>query len=73
VPIPNCLNRGVELVRIDEVSIRIYSAAKTVADCFKYRNKIGLDISVEALRRFRELKKKADFRELAYLPQLCGV
>jgi len=53
---------GVELVRIDEVSIRIYSAAKTVVDCFKYRNKIGLDIAVEALRRFRELKKKADFR-----------
>ena len=64
---------GVELVRIDEVSVRIYSAAKTVADCFKYRNKIGLDIAVEALRRFRELKKKADFRELVRCARICRV
>src|SRR5438552_14356323 len=64
---------GVELVRIDEVSIRIYSAAKTVADCFKYRNKIGLHIAVEALRRFRELKKKADFRGLVRYARICRV
>jgi predicted transcriptional regulator of viral defense system len=64
---------GVELVRIDEVSVRIYSAAKTVADCFKYRNKIGLDIAVEALRRFRELKKKPDFRELVRYARICRV
>jgi predicted xylose isomerase-like sugar epimerase len=49
--------------------------AKTVADCFKYRNKIGLDIAVEALRRFRELrlKKKADFRELVRYARICRV
>jgi len=64
---------GVELVRIDEVSIRIYSAAKTVVDCFKYRNKIGLDIAVEALRRFRELKKKAGFRDLVRYARICRV
>ena len=64
---------GVELVRIDEVSVRIYSAAKTVADCFKYRNKIGLDIAVEALRRFRERKKKPDFRELVRYARICRV
>ena len=64
---------GVELVRIDEVSVRIYSAAKTVADCFKYRNKIGLDVAVEALRRFRELKKKPDFRELVGYARICRV
>jgi hypothetical protein len=44
-----------------------------VADCFKYRNKIGLDIAVEALRRFRELKKKADFRELVRYARICRV
>jgi hypothetical protein len=32
------------------VDVRIYSVAKTVADCFKYRNKIGLDVALEALR-----------------------
>ena len=32
------------------VRIRVYNPAKTVADCFKYRNKIGLDVALEALR-----------------------
>ncbi len=41
---------GVERHQVDGVSVRIYSAAKTVADCFKYRNKIGLDVAMEALR-----------------------
>src|SRR5260370_1773372 len=63
---------GVELVRIDEVSVRIYSAAKTVADCFKYRNKIGLDIAVKALSRFRKRKKKPDSRELLRYAGTCG-
>jgi predicted transcriptional regulator of viral defense system len=41
---------GVEHHRIDGVDVKIYSAAKTVADCFKYRNKIGIDIAIESLR-----------------------
>jgi predicted transcriptional regulator of viral defense system len=41
---------GVESHRIDGVEVKIYSPAKTVADCFKYRNKIGIDIAIEALR-----------------------
>ena len=41
---------GIEEHEIDGVKIRVYSAAKTVADCFKYRNKIGQDIALEALR-----------------------
>ena len=32
------------------MNVRVYSLAKTVADCFKYRNKIGLDVALEALR-----------------------
>lgn len=35
---------------IDGVPVKIYSAVKTVADCFKFRNKIGLDVALEALR-----------------------
>ena len=64
---------GVEIIRIDEVPVRIYSAAKTVADCFKYRNKIGQDIAVEALRRFREKQKKSDVRELLHFARICRV
>jgi len=41
---------GVEHHSIDGVDVKIYSPAKTVADCFKYRNKIGIDVAIEALR-----------------------
>lgn len=41
---------GIEHVSVDGVSVPVFNAAKTVADCFKYRNKIGLDVALEALR-----------------------
>jgi len=44
------LTEGIEERRVEGVTLRVYSAAKTVADCFKYRNKIGLDVALEALR-----------------------
>jgi predicted transcriptional regulator of viral defense system len=44
------LTEGVETHRIEGIEVRITSAAKTVADLFKYRNKIGLDVALEALR-----------------------
>lgn len=49
---------GVEVVAIDDVPVRIYSVEKTIADCFKYRNKIGLDVAIEALRTYRERTRK---------------
>ena len=47
---------GVETHEIDGVSVRIYSPEKTLADCFKFRNKIGLDTALEAVRLYRERK-----------------
>lgn len=44
------LTEGVETHMVGSVPVRVYSVAKTVADCFKYRNKIGTDVAVEALR-----------------------
>lgn len=44
------LTEGVEPVEIDGVQVPVFNAAKTVADCFKYRNKIGVDVALEALR-----------------------
>ncbi len=44
------LQTGIEEHKIDGGTIRVYSPPKTVADCFKYRNKIGLDVALEALR-----------------------
>lgn len=43
------LTAGVERHRIDGVPVKITCPAKTVADCFKYRNKIGLDVALEAV------------------------
>ena len=44
------LTEGVENHRVEGRELRVYNAAKTIADCFKYRNKIGLDVALEALR-----------------------
>lgn len=44
------LSEGVEPIGIDGVQVPVFNANKTVADCFKYRNKIGLDVALEALR-----------------------
>lgn len=43
-------NAGIEKHNIEGVEVKVYCPAKTVADCFKYRNKIGLDVAIEALR-----------------------
>lgn len=53
------LSEGIEEHRIDSVPVRVYSAPKTVADCFKFRNKIGIDVAVEALRDFQRQHPKA--------------
>ena len=51
------LTEGVETHLIDGVPVRITSVARTVADCFKFRNKIGMDVALEALREaWREQK-----------------
>ncbi len=44
------LHAGVETHYIDDIPVKVFSSAKTVVDCFKYRNKIGLDVALEALR-----------------------
>ena len=47
---------GGDTHRIDGVLVRVTNPGKTVADCFKYRNKIGLDVAIEALRACRRLR-----------------
>ena len=51
------LSEGVEEYRIESVPVKVYNTSKTVADCFKYRNKIGLDVAIEALRDCRSQRK----------------
>jgi len=48
------LSEGVEEHLVDGVPVRVFCAARTVADCFKFRNKVGIDVAVEALRAYRD-------------------
>ncbi len=66
------LSGGVEEHQVEGVTVRVYNPAKTVADCFKYRNKIGLDVALEALREcWRERCSTMD--ELWYYAKICRV
>jgi predicted transcriptional regulator of viral defense system len=66
------LTQGVETHRIEGVPVRLYSPAKTVADCFKYRFKIGLDVALEALEECRRSRKCSN-DELWRFAKICRV
>lgn len=63
---------GVEEHRFRGVLVRVYNPAKTVADCFKYRNKIGLDVALEALRDYHR-KFRGGTDELWRYAKVCRV
>jgi predicted transcriptional regulator of viral defense system len=66
------LTEGVETHKIEGVPVRIYSAAKTVADCFKYRNKIGSEVAVEALKDYLKRHRRGG-NELWRFAKVCRV
>lgn len=66
------LNAGVEEHQIEGVNVHVYSPAKTVADCFKYRNKIGLDVAIEALRECRRAQH-CSMDDLWHYATICRV
>jgi predicted transcriptional regulator of viral defense system len=66
------LTEGIDSRLVDGVDVKVYSAAKTVADCFKYRNKLGLDVALEALRECRR-SKLATNDELWRYAEVCRV
>jgi predicted transcriptional regulator of viral defense system len=63
---------GVEVFDLDGTKVRIYSAERTLADCFKYRNKIGTDVCVEALNLYRR-RGKMKLDKLESYAKLCRV
>jgi predicted transcriptional regulator of viral defense system len=63
---------GVERRRIDRSEVAVYDVAKTVADCFKYRNKVGLDVALEALRDCLR-NRRATVDELWKYARICRV
>lgn len=63
---------GIESHKIDNITVQVYSPEKTIADCFKYRNKIGMDIVLEALKRYKE-NKKININKLIKYAKVCRV
>ena len=66
------LTEGIENHHVEAIPVRVYSAAKTVADCFKFRNKIGLDIAIEALKDCLR-QKKASVNDIYRYAKICRV
>ena len=66
------LEQGIEKHTIDGVIVPITTVAKTIADCFKFRNKIGLDIALEALRE-AWADKRTSMDELWHYAKVCRV
>ena len=64
--------QGIEVVRADQVELRVYGVAKTIADCFKHRNKVGLDVAIEALREAMAANK-TNANDLWRFAKICRV
>ena len=65
-------SEGVETHQIDQTSVRIYCLEKSVADSFKYRRKIGLDVAIEALKLYRQ-SPRFDVSKLLHYARICRV
>lgn len=63
---------GLEVHTIDGVPVKVYSPEKTLADCFKYRNRIGINIFQEALKAYRQ-HRKPNFDKLLEYAKVCRV
>ncbi len=66
------LVEGVETHIIEGVPVQIFSIAKTVVDCFKFRNKIGLDVALEALRECLQ-QKRCKVQDIWNFAKICRV
>jgi len=66
------LTKGIEKHKVDGVEVQVYNPAKTIADCFKFRNKIGLDIAMEALEQGIK-QGKASYSDILKYAEICRV
>jgi predicted transcriptional regulator of viral defense system len=66
------MKEGIEEHKIEGVTVKVFNIAKTVADCFKFRNKVGLDVALEALREVRR-KRLATSDDLWRYARICRV
>lgn len=63
---------GIETRQLNGVSLRVYSAEKALVDCFKFRNRIGLDVVIEALHTYRA-RRRRDFQRVLQFARVCRV
>ncbi len=63
---------GIEEHQVDGVTVRIFSPEKTLADCFKFRNKIGMDVVLEALKLYKA-RKKFNLSKVLEYAKICRV
>ncbi|GAH57943.1 unnamed protein product, partial [marine sediment metagenome] len=63
---------GIEKHEIEEYQVKVYSLAKTIADCFKFRNKIGMDVAREALK-IAITEKAVQPKEIMQYAEICRV
>jgi predicted transcriptional regulator of viral defense system len=68
----DAMTQGVELIDVAGTPVRVFGVAKTVADCFKFRNKIGLDVALEALHEGWR-SKRVSMDELWHYAGICRV
>jgi len=65
-------SEGIDVHKVDGIELKVYSPEKTVADCFKFRNRIGLDVAIEALKLCRQRKRSKPDTLLKYA-KICRV
>ena len=63
---------GVQNLVIDNIKVKVYSPAKTIVDCFKFRNKIGMDVVLEALKRYKA-SREFDVNKVLKYAKVCKV
>lgn len=69
---PKSFQEGIDTHELDGVPVRIYGPEKTIADCFKYRNKLGLDVALEALKAYFK-RGRPDVAKLLRYAEACRV
>lgn len=68
----SCFHEGIEVHRIMEQDVRIYNAPKTVIDCFRWRNSVGLDVALEGARSYLKRRGASPSKLMEYA-KLCKV
>lgn len=64
---------GINRYKVDGVPVRIYNQEKTIADCFKFRNKLGMDVVLEALKMYRDKNSIINIADLMRYASICRV